>query len=160
MYPSNGHPFDEGANLSARYRTGETLVGLRANGNWGGEGDRVGADVSAQRIFETRYVASVRTGVWQWDDKLRPDRDATSFNYVLGLGYRFLPRSQALVECCLLYTSPLALGAEYLRHAARFELLYDAVALLAVGHGREAFGLSLGCHPRRRRVKDSAMKAR
>ncbi|MGO9838894.1 MAG: hypothetical protein ACLP1X_32335 [Polyangiaceae bacterium] len=98
MYPSNGHPFDEGANLSGRYRTGETLVGLRANGNWGGEGDRVGADVSAQRIFETRYVASVRTGVWQWDDKLRPDRDATSFNYVLGLGYRFLPRSQALVE--------------------------------------------------------------
>jgi hypothetical protein len=97
-YPTNGHPFDEGANLSARYRTGETLVTLRGNGNWGDEGDRVGADVSAQRIFETRYVASARTGVWQWDDKLRPDRDATSFNYVLGLGYRFLPRSQALVE--------------------------------------------------------------
>ena len=29
----------------------------------------------------------------------------------------------------------LALGAEHLRHAARFELLDDAVALLAVGHG-------------------------
>jgi hypothetical protein len=98
VYPTNGHPFDEGANLSARYRTGETLVSLRGNGNWGDEGDRVGADLAAQRIFETRYVASVRTGVWQWDDKLRPDRDATSFNYVLGLGYRFMPRSQAMVE--------------------------------------------------------------
>jgi len=98
VYPTNGHPFDEGANLSARYRTGEMLVSLRGSGNWGGDGDRVGADVSAQRVFETRYVASVRTGLWQWDDKLRPDRDATSFNYVLGLGYRFMPRSQALVE--------------------------------------------------------------
>ena len=39
---------------------------------------------------------SVRTGVWQWDDKLRPDRSTTSFNYVLGVGYRFAPRSQAL----------------------------------------------------------------
>jgi len=98
IYPTNGHPFDEGANLSARYRTGETLVTLRAAGDWGDEGDRVGADLAAQRVFETRYVASVRTGVWQWDDKLRPDRDATSFNYVLGLGYRFVPRSQVLVE--------------------------------------------------------------
>ncbi len=29
----------------------------------------------------------------------------------------------------------LALGAEHLRHAARLELLDDAVSLLAVGHG-------------------------
>ena len=29
----------------------------------------------------------------------------------------------------------LALGAEHLGHAARLELLDDAVALLAVGHG-------------------------
>jgi hypothetical protein len=98
VYPTTGHPFDEGANLSARYRSGETTVGLRGSGSWGDEGDRVGGDLSAQKIFETRYVASVRTGVWQWNDKLRPDRDATSFNYVLGLGYRFFPRSQALVE--------------------------------------------------------------
>ena len=97
-YPSNGHPFDEGANLSARYRTGETTLGLRGAGNFGDEGDRVGGDLSAQRVFETRYVASLRTGVWQWQDNLRPDRDATSFNYVLGLGYKFLQRSQAMIE--------------------------------------------------------------
>ena len=98
IFPGNGHPFDEGANLSARYRTGATLVSLRSAGNWGDEGDRVGADVAAQHVFESRYVTSVRTGVWQWDDKLRPDRDATSFNYVLGAGYRFAPRCQTLFE--------------------------------------------------------------
>ncbi len=98
VFPGNGHPFDEGGNLSARYRTGATLVTLRGAGNWGDEGDRVGADVAAQHVFESRYVTSVRTGVWQWDDKLRPDRDATSFNYVLGVGYRFAPRCQTAFE--------------------------------------------------------------
>jgi hypothetical protein len=43
-------------------------------------------------------VATARAGVWQWDDKLEPDRSATSFNYVLGAGYIFAPRSRALVE--------------------------------------------------------------
>ena len=38
------------------------------------------------------------TGVWQWNDKLEPDRSATTFNYVLGAGYRFAPRSRAMVE--------------------------------------------------------------
>jgi hypothetical protein len=43
-----------------------------------------------------------RLGVWQWEDKLRPttspDRDATNFSYVLGVGYRFAPRCQAVFE--------------------------------------------------------------
>jgi hypothetical protein len=43
-------------------------------------------------------VASARVGVWQWDDKLRPDRDSVDFSYVLGLGYRFAERAQASVE--------------------------------------------------------------
>jgi hypothetical protein len=98
IYPSNGQPFDGGANLVGRYRDGQTTATLRGAGNWGNEGDRVGADVYAQRIIETRYVASVRTGVWEWRDNLRPDRDSVSFNYVLGLGYRFLSRSQAGFE--------------------------------------------------------------
>jgi hypothetical protein len=98
IYPTNGHPFDEGADLSARYRTGLTTVTLHGAGNFGDEGDRAGADVAASRIFEDHYVGSVRTGVWQWKDDLRPDRDATSFNYVLGLGYKFFQRSQASVE--------------------------------------------------------------
>jgi hypothetical protein len=97
-YPTNGHPFDEGGNLSARWRKGATTLGLRGSGNFGNEGDRVGADASGEHVFETRYVVSGRAGVWQWDDKIRSDRNATSVNYVAGLGYRFAPRSQAMVE--------------------------------------------------------------
>jgi hypothetical protein len=98
QFPSNGHPFDEGGDLRARWRTGETEMALRASGDFGQEGDRVGADVNAEHVIQTRYVVSGRTGVWQWTDNLQPDRDTTSFNYVLGLGYRFAPRSQAKVE--------------------------------------------------------------
>jgi hypothetical protein len=98
VYPSNGHPFDEGGNLSARWRTGETRLALRGSGDFGDEGDRVGADLSGEHIFETRYVVSARVGGWQWKDKLRPDRATTSAQYVLGAGYRFLPRSQGSVE--------------------------------------------------------------
>jgi hypothetical protein len=98
IYPSNGSPFDEGGYLSARYRTGLTTVVLRSAGDWGDEGDRVGGDISAQRTIETRYVASARAGVWQWQDNLRPDRDATDFTYVLGLAYKFMSRSQAMIE--------------------------------------------------------------
>jgi hypothetical protein len=98
VFPTNGHPFDEGGNLSARWRHGGTLLTLRSSGNWGDEGDRVGGDLYGQQLLEQRYMASLRTGVWQWDDKLRPDRDATSFNYVAGLGYRFAPRSDATLE--------------------------------------------------------------
>ena len=98
FFPTNGHPFDEGFNASARWRNGETRLALRSAGNWGEEGDRVGADLSGERIIETRYVVSGRAGVWQWDDKLRPDRSTADFSYVAGVGYRFAPRSQAMVE--------------------------------------------------------------
>ncbi len=98
VFPTNGHPFDEIGNFSARWRDGLTTMLLRGTGSWGDEGDRVGADASLDHVFETRYIANVRTGVWQWQDKLQPDRDATSFDYVLGMGYRFALRSQAMVE--------------------------------------------------------------
>jgi hypothetical protein len=97
-YPSNGTAFDEGGNLSARYRWGQGMAGVRANGNFGDAGDRVGGDIFGEHIFETRYVASGRLSLWQWNDKLRPDRDATSAGYVAGLGYIFAPRSRALIE--------------------------------------------------------------
>jgi hypothetical protein len=74
------------------------LVTLRGAGNFGDAGDRVGADLMGQHVFEGRYVASVRAGLWQWSDKLQPDRDATTFNYVLGLGYRFAPRMTGSFE--------------------------------------------------------------
>ena len=49
-------------------------------------------------MLETRYLLRARLGVWQWDDKLRPDRDATNFGYMAGVGYRFAPRCQAVFE--------------------------------------------------------------
>jgi hypothetical protein len=73
-------------------------LGARASGNWGDAGDRVGADVTGERVFETRYVMSGRVNVWQWDDKIRPDRDATSVGYVAGLGYLIAPRARTMFE--------------------------------------------------------------
>ncbi len=97
-FPTNGHPFDEGGNLSARWRTGVTTLGLRGSGNAGDEGNRVGGDASGEHVFESRYVVTGRAGVWHWNDKLRADHNVTSFNYVAGVGYRFAPQSKATVE--------------------------------------------------------------
>lgn len=95
--PSTFSPMG-GGDLSARYRWGEGLWGARASGDFADTGDRVGTDVYGERVLETRYVLQARAGVWQWNDKLRPDRDATSVQYVLGAGYKFAPRSRGLVE--------------------------------------------------------------
>ncbi len=97
-FPSNGHPFDRGLDIHARWRTSETDLGLRFSGAWGDEGERVGADLNGEHVFESRYVASARTGIWEWDDLLRADRSTTTFNYVLGVGYLFAPRSRGSVE--------------------------------------------------------------
>ncbi len=97
-YPSSPLAFDEGGDLAARYKWGEGVLGLRGSGNFGDGGDRLGGDAYAERILETRYVLEGRASVWQWNDKLRPGRDATTAGYVAGVGYRFAPRSQALFE--------------------------------------------------------------
>jgi hypothetical protein len=97
-YPTNGHPFDEGGDVGAKYKWGEGHLALRGAADFGDAGDRVGGDLSGQRVLETRYVLAARLGVWQWDDKLRPDRDATNFGYMLGTGYRFASRCQAMFE--------------------------------------------------------------
>jgi hypothetical protein len=97
-YPSNGTPFDEGGSLAARYKFGEGVYGVRGSGNFGDGGDRVGGDVYGERILETRYIFSARASLWQWDDKLRPDRSATSFGYVAGAGYQLAQRSRAMFE--------------------------------------------------------------
>ena len=95
-YPSNGTPFDEGGTLAARLGSG--VYGARATGNWGDGGDRVGGEIYGERIVETRYLFSARTSLFQWEDKLRPDRSAASFSYVAGVGYLFAARSRASFE--------------------------------------------------------------
>ena len=97
-YPTNGHPFDGGGSLGARYKWGQGNVNLRGAADFGQDGERVGGDVAGEDLLDSRYVLRARVGVWQWDDKLRPDRDATNFGYVLGVGYRFAPRCQAVFE--------------------------------------------------------------
>jgi hypothetical protein len=97
-FPSNGMPFDEGGTVAVRYRFGEGSYGARATGNFGDGGDRVGIDLNAERVVETRYLLRARTTLFQWNDKLRPDRDATSFAYVAGVGYRFGARARSMFE--------------------------------------------------------------
>ncbi len=97
-YPSNGTPFDEGGTLGARYRSGAGIYGARATGNFGDGGDRAGGEIYGERTVETRYLFSARTSLFQWEDKLRPDRSATSFAYMAGVGYIFAPRARASFE--------------------------------------------------------------
>ena len=90
--------FNGGGSLGARFRRKDTMLSLDASGNFGDGGDRVGGDVFGERVLDARYVLNARVGLWQWEDKLRPDRSTASFGYVLGAGYRFLHGSQAGLE--------------------------------------------------------------
>jgi hypothetical protein len=97
-YPTSSAVFFGGGSLGVRYRMSNASAGLRGNGQLGDGGRRVGADLYGEKIFAGHYVAQGRTGVWEWKDDLRADREATNFQYVLGLGYRFFDKSQAMVE--------------------------------------------------------------
>jgi hypothetical protein len=97
-YPSSGLDMMGGGNLSARYRFGEGSIGARSNADFAKNGERLGIDFYGERTLETRFLLSARTGVWQWDDKLRPDRDATSFQYVVGAGYKLWQRSLVFAD--------------------------------------------------------------
>jgi hypothetical protein len=56
-----------------------------------------GGNLSARWHFG-EGILSARAGVWQWDDKLRTDRDAVSFQYVLGAGYNLWSRSRVFAD--------------------------------------------------------------
>ncbi len=56
------------------------------------------SDFYGERTLETRFLLSARTGIWQWNDDLRADRDATSFQYVLGAGYKLWQRSLVFAD--------------------------------------------------------------
>ncbi len=77
------------ANLAGRcrFRTGD--VGLRGMLQTGERGRRTGGDLYGEkRLDGGRYALGARASLYDWADPLRPDRDATSFGYVLGAGYR------------------------------------------------------------------------
>jgi hypothetical protein len=77
------------ANVSGRYRFGTADLGLRGSMQAGARGHTGGADVTAEKRFDGgRYRTYGRVSLYDWSDPLRPDRDATSFGYVLGAGVR------------------------------------------------------------------------
>ncbi|HKQ71526.1 MAG TPA: hypothetical protein VJT73_19410, partial [Polyangiaceae bacterium] len=58
-----------------------------------------GGDIYGERWFQGgRFTALARVSLFDWSDGLRPDRDATSFGYVIGGGFRPSPVAQALIE--------------------------------------------------------------
>jgi hypothetical protein len=97
-FPKSSLDMMGGGNLSARWHFGEGAIGARSNADFAKNGERLGVDLYGERTLETRYVLSARTGLWQWDDHLRTDRDAVSFQYVLGVGYKLWQRSLVFVD--------------------------------------------------------------
>ena len=65
----------------------------------GKRGHRVGGDVTTTKEFDNGYYdALVVLSVYDWADELRPNRDATSFTYVLGGGVTPFDRTRFGVE--------------------------------------------------------------
>jgi hypothetical protein len=87
------------ANLSGRYRYGTGMFGLRGMSQTGDRGHRQGADLNTEQYFlGRRWTALGRVSLYDWTDRLRPDRNATSFAYVVGGAFRPTPAVEALVE--------------------------------------------------------------
>src|SRR5690606_39273517 len=79
---------------AARYDWGSGRAGLRGmlETGFGGDGDnrgrRAGGDLTATQSLLGRTVwLGGRVSVYSWDDPLRPDRNATSFGYVVAPEY-------------------------------------------------------------------------
>jgi hypothetical protein len=107
-YPSDaditrtGRSFDLMLDGGLRYDAGNGSVGLRAGGETGERGHRLGGDVTGRRRFSSRWDGLAIVSLWDWSDGLRRDRDATSVGYVLGAGLTpgpsFFTRSRLGVE--------------------------------------------------------------
>jgi hypothetical protein len=87
------------ANLAARYRSHSLRLGFRGLMETGDRGHREGADISGEHEWlGGRWLGEARLSLYDWKDNLRPDRSATSFGYVLGVGFRPNRVARALVE--------------------------------------------------------------
>lgn len=94
--------FDVMLDGGLRYDAGSGSVGLRAGGETGERGHRLGGDITSRRRFSSRWDGLAIVSLWDWSDGLRRDRDATSVGYVLGAGLTpgpsFFTRSRLGVE--------------------------------------------------------------
>jgi hypothetical protein len=87
------------ANITGRYRYSQGMFGLRGMSQTGDRGHRQGADINTERYFMgRRWMALARVSLYDFTDAIRPDRNATSFGYVVGGGFRPSPVLEALVE--------------------------------------------------------------
>ncbi len=93
------------ANLGARYSWGTGLVGLDGSlqTGFGDEASNRGGVVGGvlrgqQGIAGELFVMGGRVSVYRWEDPLRPDRDATSFGYVVAPEYRPATFARVRVE--------------------------------------------------------------
>jgi hypothetical protein len=86
-------------NLAGRYRFPDASVGVRSMAELGKRGHRLGGDVTTTKDFDNGYYdALVVLSLYDWADELRPDRDATSFTYVLGGGVMPFDRTRFGLE--------------------------------------------------------------
>jgi hypothetical protein len=78
---------DPFARLGGRYRYNTGSVSLRGQAEVGERGHSVGGDLTSKKTFKAGYYDSlVILSLYDFADSLRPDRYATSFSYVLGIG--------------------------------------------------------------------------
>jgi hypothetical protein len=76
-------------NLAGRYRWGSGHAAFRGMFETGDRGHRVGGDLDGeQKVDGGRWTVGARTSLYDWADVLRPDRNATSFGYVLAGGFK------------------------------------------------------------------------
>ena len=76
-------------NLAGRYRWRSAEIGARGMIEAGDRGRRVGGDLHGVKRFDGRtYTIDGRVSLYDWEDPIRKDRDATSFGYVVGAGWR------------------------------------------------------------------------
>ena len=76
-------------NVAARYRVGNGQLGLRGMVQAGVRGHRAGGDLYGDQGFAGgKFQLGARVSLYDWDDPVRPDRGATSFGYVLGMGFK------------------------------------------------------------------------
>jgi hypothetical protein len=82
-----GVEVDPFATLGARYRWTDGNVGLSSMAELGDRGHRVGGDVTTRKYFDNGYWDTLLVlSLYDWQDDLRPTREATSFSYVVGAG--------------------------------------------------------------------------
>jgi len=85
--------------LSGRLRFTNVTVRARGTFQRGDGGHRQGGDIYGERRWMGgRWTTSARVSLFDWKDNLRAERDATSFAYVLGGGFRPSRVVEALLE--------------------------------------------------------------